>query len=233
MAEYINPFADRTHYHEHAAWIHDHLSKFFDDKLVSVFHEIPTLDLHLDVFFIKPENSTFNILLTCGMSTLKMEVDEQAGNPAEFEFAELMMLIPKEIEFEQVYSGQNKNDWIISILKQSAKFPHFYDTWIGIGHTLQAEMDMSPYSSGTEFVGALILPSVTFDKDFTEIHKNGRKINIYIVFPLYKDELEFKIENGYNKLLDLLIKANGKEVLNLKRKSLISKKSFWNKIIGN
>ncbi len=232
MAEYENPFSNRKHYHEHAEWLHDHLSKFFDDKLVSVFHEIPTLDLRLDVFFIKPENSTFNILLTCGMSTLKMEVDEQAGNQAELEFAELMMLIPKEIEFEQIYSGQNKNDWIISILKQSAKFPHFYDTWVGMGHTLQAEMDMSPYSSETEFVGALILPSVTFDKDFTEIHKNGRKINIYNVFPLYKEELEFKIENGYSKLLDLLIKANGKEVLDLNRKKLISKKSLWNKIIG-
>jgi hypothetical protein len=233
MAEYINPFVDRTHYHEHAEWISEHLDNFFDQASISVFHEIPTLDLHLDVYFIKPKNAQFNILLTSGMSTLKMEVDEQAGNPVEFEFAELMMLIPKEIEFDQVYSGQNKNDWIISILKQSAKFPHFYDTWVGIGHTLQAEMDMSPYSSETKFVGALILPSVTFDKDFTEIHKNGRKINIYNVFPLYKDELEFKIENGYHKLLDLLIKANGKEVLNLKRKSLIPKKSFWNKLIGN
>ena len=232
MVQYINPFAGRTHFHEHAEWISEHLDKFFEQNSMSVFHEMPTLDLHLDVYFIKPKNSQHNILLTSGMSTLRMEVDEQAENPEELEFAELMMLIPKEIEFEQVYSGQNKNDWIISTLKQSAKFPHFYDTWIGIGHTLQAEMDMSPYSNETEFVGALILPSVTFDKNFTEIHKNGRKINIYNVFPLYKDELEFKIKNGYNKLFDLIIKANGKEVLNLNRKSLISKKSLWNRIIG-
>jgi len=233
MAEYINPFADRTHYHEHVEWISEHLDRFFDQASMLVYHEIPTLDLHLDVYFIKPENTQFNILLTSGMSTLKMEVGEDVGNSGELEFAELMMLIPKEIEFEQVYSGENKNDWIISMLKQSAKFPHFYNTWLGIGHTLQAEMDMMPYSSETEFVGALILPSVTYGKDFTEVHKNGRKINIYSVFPLYKNELEFKIENGYNKLLDLLIKANGKEVLNLKRKSLISRKSFWNKIFGS
>lgn len=233
MTEYKNPFSDRKHYHEHAEWIDQHLDKFFDENLISVFHEIPTLDLHLDVYFIKSENAQFNILLTSGMSTLKMNVSEQVENPTELEFAELMMLIPKEIEFEQVYSGQNKNDWIISILKQAAKFPHFYDTWIGIGHTIQADEDMTPYSKETEFVGALILPSVTFKKDFTEIHKNGRKINIYNIFPLYKDELEFKIENGYNKLLDLLIKANGKEVLDLTRRSLISRKSFWNKLIGN
>ncbi|WPR70493.1 suppressor of fused domain protein [Flavobacterium sp. NG2] len=233
MAEYKNPFSDRKHYYEHAEWIDEHLDKFFDENLITVFHEIPTLDLHLDVYFIKPENAQFNILLTSGMSTLKMNVSERAENPTELEFAELMMLIPKEIQFDQVFPSGNKNDWIISVLKQTAKFPHFYDTWIGIGHTIQAEEDMTPYSDETEFVGALILPSVTFGEDFTEIKKNNRKINIYNVFPLYKNELEYKIENGYNKFLDLLIKANGKEVLDLKRKNVIPNKSIWNKIIGN
>lgn len=221
MSEYQNPFSDRKHYFQHVEWIDEHLSKFYDDSLVSVFHEIPSLDLHLDVYLVKPENSSFNILLTSGMSTLEMNVSEQAENPEELAFAELMMLIPKSIEFDQVYSGENKNDWIISILKRTAKFPHFYDTWIGIGHTIQAEEDLTPYGANTEFVGALILPSVTFKKDFTEINKNGRKINIYNVLPLYKNEMEFKIENGYSKLLDLLIKANGKEVLDVNRKNLL------------
>jgi hypothetical protein len=233
MSEYIIPFSERKHYYEHAEWIDNHISKFFDDSLVSVFHEIPTLDLHLDVYFIKPKNSSFNILLTSGMSTLKMNVSEQVENAENVAFAELMMLIPKSIEFQQVYTGANKNDWIISILKRTAKFPHFYNTWIEIGHSIQAEEDLSSYGPDTEYAGALILPSVTFDSNFTEINKNGRKININNVLPLYKNELEFKIENGYKKLLDLLIKADGKEVLDLNRKNLIPKKNFWNRIIGN
>lgn len=233
MTEYQNPFSNKKHYHEHAEWIDDHLSQFFDDDLVSVFHELPTLDLHLDVYLIKPENKSFNILLTSGMSTLKMNVEEQVENPKEVEFAELMMLIPKTIDFGPVFTGKNKYDWIISILKTTAKFPHFYDTWIGIGHTIQAQEDLTPYASNTDFVGAVILPSVTFDQDFTEINKNGRKINIYNVHPLYKNEMEYKIENGYGKLLGLLIEANEEEVLDLNRKNLIPKKSFWNKIIGN
>ena len=232
MAEYKNPFSDRKHYYEHAEWIAEHLDQFFDENLTTVFHEIPTFDIHLDVYFIKPKNAPFNILLTSGMSTLKMNVSEQVENPEELEFAELMILIPKDIEFDQIYTGENKNDWIITMLKRTAKFPHFYDTWIGIGHTIQAEEDLTPYGTDTDYVGALILPSVTFGNDFTEIKKNGRKINIYNVLPLYKNEMEFKIENGYNKLLDLLIKSNGKEMLDLNRENLISKKSIWNKIIG-
>jgi hypothetical protein len=167
------------------------------------------------------------------MSTLKMNVSDTVEDPKDLEFAELMMLIPKDIEFDQIYTGKNKNDWIITILKRSAKFPHFYNTWLEIGHSIQAKEDMSPYSNDTNFVGALILPSVTFDEKFTKIHKNGRTINIYSVFPLYKNELEFKIEHGYNKFLDLLIEANGNEVLDANRKNLILKKSFWNRIFGN
>jgi hypothetical protein len=222
MTKYKNPFADKKHYHEHTEWIDAHLSTFFDDKQISVFHEIPTLDLHLDVFFIKSEDSEFNILLTSGMSTLKMNVSEQAENPEDLAFAELMMLIPKSIEFSDIYSGENKNDWIISVLKKTAKFPHFYDTWIGIGHSIQAEEDLTPYGNDTNYVGALILPSVTFGPDFTEIIKDGKKINIYSVFPLYKNEMKYKIENGYNKLLDFLIKADSKEVLDLNRTNLVS-----------
>lgn len=229
MTVYQNPFSDRQQYPEHTEWIADHLDQFFKEDEMTVFHEIPTLDLHLDVYVIKPKNASFTILLTSGMSTLKMNVSEQVKNPEDLAFAELMMLIPRDIEFDQLYTGENKNDWIITILKRTAKFPHFYDTWLEIGHSIQAEADMTSYSDDTDFVGALILPSVTFDEKFTEIHKNGRKINIYSVFPLYKNELEYKIENGYNKLLDLLIKANGKEVLDVNRKNLITKKSFWDK----
>ena len=75
--------------------------------------------------------------------------------------------------------------------------------------------------------------SINSGEDFTEIKKEGRQINIYNVFPLYKNELEFKIENGYSAFLDLLIKANGNEILDIKRRNLLQKRSFWNKLMGN
>ncbi|MGH1385651.1 suppressor of fused domain protein [Kordia sp.] len=225
MTTYKNPFANRKYYDQHAEWIGNHLNTFYSDAQTSVFHEISTFDLHLDVYFIQPKNSTYNILLTSGMSTLKMDTSKES------EFAELMIIIPKEVEFDSVYTGEKKNDWIITMLKRTARFPHYYDTWIEIGHTIQANEDFTPYSNETKYAGALILPSVTFGKDFTEIHKNDRKINIYTIFPLYKNEIEFKIENGYHKLLDLIIKANNKEVLNLNRKNLIPKKSIWGKFL--
>lgn len=229
MSSYTNPFENSTFFDEHAEWIADHVDRCFKDADVSVFHEIMSFDIPIHIYLIKPKGASFRLLLTSGMSALKMNVSDQVENPETLEFAELMMLIPENIEFEEVYSGNKKNDWILTILKRTAKFPHFYDTWIGIGHSIQAEEDFTPYGKDTEYVGALILPSVSFDERFTEIVKNDRKINIYSVLPIYKNELEYKIEHGYNDFLDLLIKANGSEILNPNRKNLITKKTFWNK----
>ena len=32
-----NPFSDRKHYYEHAEWIDEHLDKFFEENLITVF----------------------------------------------------------------------------------------------------------------------------------------------------------------------------------------------------
>lgn len=157
-----------------------------------------------------------------------MTVDEDIDNRQEYLFAELMVLLPKDLEFENVQTGKETNGWIISMLKETARFPHHYYTYLGIGHTLQATEDLEPYSMDTEFIGCMILPSVTFDEDFTEITCGDNKINIYGLFPLYKNELEFKKQNGYNKFVELLQESNAKEIIDKQRKNLIKNNSIWN-----
>ena len=49
MTGYSNPFSDKEHFPEHAEWISEHIDKFFDQKLVTVFHEIVILDIHLEL----------------------------------------------------------------------------------------------------------------------------------------------------------------------------------------
>ena len=173
-------------FEEHAEWIDNHLSKFYSDEEVFVFHEIMSLDFHLDVYFIKSEKHSFNILVTSGMSLMEMNLSDNIEDRNDLRFAELMLLLPKEIEFGEIHNGENKNDWIISMLKQTARFPHHYETWLGIGHTIQATEDFETYDEKTEFVGAIILPSVTFGEDFTEIEMDGQKINLYGYFHYIK-----------------------------------------------
>ncbi|CAL2106513.1 Suppressor of fused protein SUFU [Tenacibaculum sp. 190524A02b] len=221
IQDIINSFQNRDYFEEHYEWINEHIEKYFPDSEVKVFHELMVFDVKVHVHLIKTKSYKFDVLITSGMSSLEMEIPEEAENSNNLRFAEIMMLIPKKIEFEKVYTGENKNDYIISMLKQTAKFPHQEDSWIGIGHSIVSDANFLPYGDDTAFVGGVILPSVTFDESFTKIKKKGRIINIYSFFPLYKNEVEFKINNGYSALLDKIIEADSKEILNPKRENLI------------
>jgi hypothetical protein len=58
---------------------------------------------------------------------------------------------------------------------------------------------------------------MTFAKDFQTIESSNGTINIYALFPLYKEELEFKIEKGFNEFIKFLIKNNTKEIIEFDR----------------
>jgi hypothetical protein len=207
-------------FEDHYEALDNHLDKLFDQEDIRVFHEIVSCGIHLDVYQISPQDQGFKILLTSGMSSLRMnappdEEEEDLG------FAKLMMLVPREVEFGQVYPSTSCYAWMITALKETARLPHDNDTWLGIGHTVQHDADLQPYGENTKFCGGLILPSVTFEEDFTKIPTKHGVINVYSFFPLYREEIEYKIAHGYNQFIELLIKENLPELVNVERKSLI------------
>ena len=221
MNEFYEKFRNRTYFDHHPEVVADHLDQFYESEEITVYHEMVSPDIHLDVYFINSEKHAFNILLTSGMSLLEMSVPQAVEEPELYKFAELMILLPKSIEFAKTFPSDSENDWILEMIKQTARFPHHYDTWLSIGHTLQATADLETYSKETDYVGLVVLPSVTFDQEFTKIKVCDHVINIYSLFPLYKNELEYKIANNYNALLDRLIKKNVQEILNNNRENLL------------
>ncbi len=218
----INKIQDREHYYENIEALEKHLDKHFKSDEMTVFHEMLSLDFHLDVYFIQPKDKQFNLLLTAGMSLLEMQVPESIENRENYAFAELMLLLPKNIEFGKVFPSEDKNDWIIGMMKDMARFPHHQDTFLTEGHTLQAWNDIAdPYSEHTNFTGCILLPSATFGEDFMQLTSGDRIINIFSLFPLYQNELAYKIQNGYGKFFDLLSQGDVKEMFDNQRKNLI------------
>lgn len=213
----------REHFYEHIECLSDHLSKYFEEDEITIFHEMLSPDFHLDVYLIRPANRNYAILLTSGASLLRMSVPDTIPNAAEYEFAEYMLLLPKDIEFAEVVNSKegDKNDWIITMLKDIARFPHHYNTFFAIGHTVQATEERTPYSPETNFVGSALLPSVTFDEGFTKFMCGMDTINIYSVFPLYRNELEFKMDKGYSDFIQLLIDGNVPEIFDENRPNLL------------
>ena len=210
-------FRDKKQYHDHYELISEHIDKYFGDVKINVFHEIPTLDIHLDVYHISPADANYDVLLTSGMSSIAMNVTEIPEHSESYKFAELMTMIPKGTAFGKIYPSNIKSDWILSMLKQTAKFPHFYDTWIGVGHTIQAEAELKPYSDQTKYCGCIVLPTMSFPEEFQTVKSKEGEINIYGLFPLYKEEIQFKIEHGYNEFVEFLIKNNTPEIIDFDR----------------
>jgi hypothetical protein len=226
----MTDFREKQQFTDHYDLVDKHIDNYFNGAEINVFHEIPTLDIHLDVYHIRPRDSEFEILLTSGMSSIPMSVSEIKEDANSYRFAELMTLIPKGVDFGKMYPSGTKYDWIISMIKQSAKFPHFYDTWVGVGHTIQADEEMKPYSVDTNYCGCLVLPTMTFPEDFQTIDSPNGIINIYGLFPLYKEELEFKIEKGFNEFIKFLIKNNTREIIDFDRVNFCKKADTVDKL---
>ncbi|WP_160139603.1 suppressor of fused domain protein [Chryseobacterium sp. c4a] len=220
--ELIERIQNKKHYYENVEALEKHLDTHFESDEITVFHEMVSLDFHLDVYFIQPKDEDFNLLITAGMSLLEMKVQDTIQDKEEYAFAELLILLPKDIKFEKTFPSEGKNDWIIALIKEMARFPHHQDTFLTEGHSLQAWSDISePYDENTQFTSSILLPSATFDDDFMQITSEDRIINLYTLFPLYQNELEYKIENGYDKFFDLLIEGNIPDILNNNRKNLL------------
>lgn len=219
----LNQFHDREKYDEHRLALHDHIIKFYSDSEVNVLTEIIVLDIRIDTFIIEPKHKKFNIVITSGMSSMEMISDSNTPNWKNLKFAELMMLLPTSINIESLQNG-GEFEWIINMLKQTAKFPHYEKTWLGMSHAIQGNVNSKPYDNNYEFIGGLILPSITLDKTFTEIQTNENIINLYSFFPLYKNELQYKFTNGFNAILDIIIEKNISEIFNPIRENLFSSK---------
>lgn len=48
-----------------------------------------------------------------------------------------------------------------------------------------------------------------------------------VCFLCTKNELEYKMQKGYTAFVDLLRKSKSKEIIDNKRKNLLTSKGFW------
>lgn len=225
--ENMSRMENKKEYRSNLECLDTHLSKFFKPDEIFVIHEILPQDIHIDIYFIKPTNRNYNLLITSGASLYEMDVPTDVLDRNNKLFAELMVLIPKEMEFSDLVNYNDRNGWVLSMLKETARFPHDNSTWLFEGLSLQTDINFEPYSRKTNFVGCVIIPSATLDENFTEFYCENHRIKIHSLFPLYKNELEYKISNNYEKFFDLVINTKSTELIDCKRKNMLTQKRSW------
>jgi tetratricopeptide (TPR) repeat protein len=176
--------------------IESHIEKYFG-KFKSVFHEVVSPDIHVDIVIIEPvPERNYYVLTTMGMGAHRMHVPETLK---ELERAELIICLPPE------WNLQNLNDensyWPLRWLKIMARLPIEQDTWLGWGHTVPNGM---PFADNTRFTTMMLLNPGAFDEDCCECAMpGGGTVNFYQMIPLYEEEADYKIQNDAEKLLEL------------------------------
>jgi hypothetical protein len=187
-----------------------------------VFHEVVSDLVHIDVLQARPTDEfPFHTLLTCGMSERPMTVPQELP---EARHAEVMLRLSPEWPMEQEAFQDESVYWPLRLLKMLARFPHEYDTWLGLGHTVPHGDPPEPFAPNTGLAGAIILPPVLGPEGFELAEVAGRQINVLAVVPLHADELDFKLDKGTDDLLDLLDGAELSELLDPGRPSVVRRR---------
>jgi hypothetical protein len=220
----FEPVSENSHFDE----ISNHIEKYIG-TIESVIHEIVSSIVHIDILYIKPSDKyPFHILVTSGMSDKPMTVPEGAED---HKFAELLILLPKSwpLKFENysVFSEEidEKTYWPIRWLKTIAMFPHSYDTWVGWGHTIPNGDNAEPFAENTRLGCLLLMPSISIPIDFYKFKTQDEKIIEFLcLYPLYKEEMEYKFKNGTEKLLDRFDKYGIKDIIEPDRPNTCIKK---------
>lgn len=198
---------------EYEAYIQKSLGEYQD-----VFHEIVSPDIHLDVIIVPPtEEAPFYKLVTMGMGAYAMNVPEELKKDYNLEHAELMLFLPADWD---IRSTEEKNYWPIRQLKALGRLPIQCDTWLGFGHTVHANADFAPVAENTGFNSFVLLSACDITMQPMELTlSSGRKINFYQLFPLYQEEVDFKLSHSLDELIDKFADEALDPVININRKN--------------
>lgn len=197
----LSTFPPKLSTEEEMKELENHYEKYIG-KINTVFHEMISTDIHVDVYhFLPTKDHPFHTLATGGMSAKAMTVPK---NDKSLMYTELLICLPEDWKISQNDFSNENNYWPVRLLKTLARFPHEYRTWLGLYHTLPNGNPSKPYANNTKLECAYITGPYMLDPKIFKLHINNDKtIHVFAVFPLYNSEMEFKLKNGGQKLDEL------------------------------
>ncbi len=206
-----------------------------------VFHEIVSPEVHLDLHIVPPQESepdedhpfgtNHYTVITSGLSSRPMNLP--AGAPDSMRYAELMIALPPDwpgLLPDGTFDGEAMKDeanwWPFRWLKQVARMPHEYNTFIGPGHTIPNGDPAEPFAPGTELCCMLVLIPLLAPKSRTLLINDDITINFYALWPLYQQEMELKLKQGMDALIDKMDGIGATELIDIRRENTC-KRRFW------
>ena len=204
--------------------IEQHIKNTFGE-FENVFHELVSPDIHVDICVVPPsEERDYYTLVTMGMGAHRMNVPEELAE-YKLERAELAIALPPDWKLDEKSLKEEQWYWPIGLLKVLARLPIAEDTWLGFGHTMDKQ---SPFAEGTKLCGALLVgpQDIVWTGGEVCTLPSGEEVNFYQVIPLYRNEIEYKLEHDADALLKKM--AGISFVVNPTRRDVLAEDTLCN-----
>src|SRR5439155_26347202 len=108
-----------------------------------------------------------------------------------------------------------EHSWPADWLRSTAQYPHLNDTWLGGPVTIIAnEEPPQPLAPNTQFTCLLLLALSSF------VRRDGRKVQIYRMVPLYTEERNLEIREGIAALMHAFDEFGVPFIVNLERPNI-------------
>jgi hypothetical protein len=194
-----------------------HVERHFGaDAKITVFHEIISDLIHLDILIVHPApDRPYTTLVTAGMSSLPMNVPKDS--PEIPRFAELILSLPASWPLDQASWQDHRHYWPIRWLKGLARLPHQYETWFSWGQAMPNGEPPEPLSQNTKLSGFVLLLPKLVEDDFLFLDE---EVVFLAAYPIHSDELALLKEEDAETLAEKLDAAGVTELVDPKRPSV-------------
>jgi hypothetical protein len=194
--------------------IHDHLSRFLGE-CGDDLHEIVSEYAHIDLLVFPPnEERDFSVISTSGLSDKPMNIPDNVADRASMAYCELLMALPADWNGGDLSDMEESAWYPLGFMKAVARIPHIFDTWIWCGHSIPNGDPPEPLHPSTNKIGAFLELPYLLDPGIARVQtETGETIQFLGLYFLTADEMEFKLEQGSEALMDLLLETLGGEAL--------------------
>jgi len=199
--------------------IEQHIERYVG-RYDKVYHEIISDAVHIDVHVVNPTpERNYYTLVTSGMSDRPMRAPKGAEA---FRYAELVICLPPDWPLDDASLKNEDNYWPIRWLKQLARLPHKYNTWLFAEHTVPNGDPAEPFASNTKLSCMILSEPTLFHEEFARLTVDKSKTIYFLtLIPIYGSETGYKLQHGAEELLKKLFAAGVTELVDIHRPSAV------------
>ncbi|MGH1352883.1 MAG: suppressor of fused domain protein [Methyloligellaceae bacterium] len=219
------------------------LSKYFEEieghverhigPVELIYDDVESSSVQIDIMVVPATSDRrFHYLVTSGMSNQPMHLNKDISDAEEWQFAELVMALPKYWPVSDEVAMQ-KAEWFYPIehLKFLARIPERFNSWLSVGHSIPLAEPSKQIGPKCDMTGFVLDYPVLGGDSFTKMKTwDDNVVRFYGVYPVYCSEMEHKLKKGYHSLQDKFKENQVMEIFDPLRDNVLS--TGWRRVLG-